>query len=91
MKIVDCIQGSEKWLLARAGIPTASEWDALITPEGKPRTGQGRETYLMQKVAEKVMGYPAQSYGGGAMEQGSILEGEALPWLEKAYRVDADA
>ena len=89
MKIVDCIQGSEKWLMARAGIPTASEWDALITPEGKPRTGQGRETYLMQKVAEKVMGYPAQSYGGGAMEQGSILEGEALPWLEFAKGIKA--
>lgn len=28
------------------------------------------------------MGYPMQSFSGGALEQGSILEGEALPWYE---------
>ena len=30
---------------------------------------------------------PAQSFSGGPMEQGSILEGEALPWLEFAHGV----
>ena len=84
MKIIDCIQGSEKWLLARAGKPTASEFDNLITPLGKPTTGQGRQSYLLKKVAERAMGYPLQTFAGGALEQGSILEGEALPWLEFA-------
>jgi hypothetical protein len=28
------------------------------------------------------MGYPAQSFSGGVLEQGSILEGEAIPWYE---------
>ena len=85
MIIYDCKQGTEAWLLKRCGLPTASEFDALISPEMKPRTGQGRTTYLLSKVAEKVMGYPAQSFSGGAMEQGSILEGEALPFYEFTF------
>ena len=82
MKVVDCQQGTEKWLLARCGLPTASEFDSLLTPLLKPRTGEGRQTYLLTKLAEKVMGYPAQTFSGGPMEQGSILEGEAVPWYE---------
>ena len=87
MIVHDCAQGSTEWFLLRAGKPTASEFDSLITPLRKPRTGEGRETYLLTKVAEKCMGMPAQSYSGGPMEQGSILEGEALPWLEFAHGV----
>lgn len=80
MKVIDCKQGSTAWLQARCGIPTASEFDNLISPEWKTRAGQTPESYMLKKVAETVMGYPLQSFGGGAMEQGSLLEGEALPW-----------
>mgnify|MGYP006921371745 FL=1 len=45
-------------------------------------------TYLCRKLAERWTGYPLQSYSGGAMEQGSILEDEAIPWYEATYRVD---
>lgn len=81
MKILDVKQGSEEWLAARAGIVTASELDNLISPTMKVRDGQTPKTYLYTKLAEKWMGYPAQSFGGGVMEQGSILESEALPWF----------
>lgn len=87
MRIIDCKQGSTEWLQARCGIPTASEFDSLITPEWKIRTGQGPETYLLTKLAERIMGYPAQSFGGGAMEQGAILEDEAYPWYEGVFDV----
>ena len=83
-------QGSEAWLLKRAGVPTASEWDAVISPKWKARTGEGRQTYLLSKVAEKLMGYPEQTWGGGAMEQGSILEGEARPWFEFTTGITVD-
>jgi hypothetical protein len=82
MKIVDCEQGTDKWLWARAGKPTASEFDNLITPEWKPRTGQTVETYLYRKLCERAMGFPLQTGGSWAMEQGSIMEHEALPWFE---------
>lgn len=85
MKIINCKQGTTEWLQARCGIPTASEFDSLVTPEWVPRKGQGPETYLLKKAAERIMGYPQQSFGGGAMEQGSLLEGRALPWYQFTY------
>jgi hypothetical protein len=85
VKRIDCKQGSTEWFLARCGLPTASEFHNLITPEGKARTGEMPRTYLLKKVAERVMGYPAQSFGGGEMEQGSLLESEAVPFYEFTF------
>jgi hypothetical protein len=82
MKTISCTQGTPEWLKARAGIPTASEFDNLVTPEWKLRTGQTPETYLYRKLAERCMGVPLQTGGGSwEMGQGSILEGEALPFV----------
>lgn len=86
MKIhTEYAQGSEAWLFARAGIPTASEWDALVSP-GKLeiRTGEMPKTYLAQKAAEKWYG-PLPQKPVFACEQGSILEERARPWYEFTY------
>ena len=45
-------QGSIEWMQARAGIPTASEFDNLVTPKWEVRTGQMPKTYLARKLAE---------------------------------------
>jgi len=68
--------------MARAGIFTASELDNLITPEWKPRTGQTPDTYIYRKVAEHLCCFPLDTGSSWAMEQGVILETEALPWFE---------
>jgi len=86
MKIHEAPQGSQAWLEARAGIPTASEFDSLITPLWKIRTGEGPASYVARKLAEK-WGGPLPSFGGTgatswAMEQGQILESEVIPWYE---------
>lgn len=81
MKIIDVAQGSSEWLEARAGIVTASELDNLISPTMKVRDGETPKTYMHTKIAERWIGALVQSFGGGVMEQGSILEGEALPWF----------
>lgn len=91
MKIIDCAQGSESWLNVRAGVPTASEFDNLVTPEWKERTGQMPETYMYRKLAERLMGKPLISAGSSFFtEQGQILEREALPWFsfETDMRID---
>lgn len=82
MKIHNVEQGSVDWALLRAGIPTASEFDNLITPEGRPRTGEMRQTYLCKKLAEWWTGGPLVEFNTFDMEQGRILESEALPWFE---------
>ncbi len=85
MKIHDLKQGSPEWHKARLGIPTASEFDALISPLGKVRTGEGVETYLHRKLCEHIMGCPQSEGSSFSMENGSILENEARPWLAVSH------
>lgn len=84
MKIISCVQGSAEWLAARRGIPTASEMDALVSPLGKVRTGEGPRSYVFRKVCERLLGFTA---GGSswATEQGTLLESEAVPWFNFTY------
>lgn len=83
-------QGSEAWLFARAGIPTASEWDALVSPvKLEIKTGEGPKTYLAQKVAERWYG-PLPQPPVFAMEQGNLLEDRARPWYEFTFGKTAE-
>jgi len=83
MKIhTEYAQGSLEWLVARSGIPTASEFDQILTPEFKVRTGQMPASYLAKKVAEWWQGGPLPGFTGLDMDFGHILEDEALPWYE---------
>lgn len=81
MKIHDVAQNSVEWMVARSGIVTASELDAIISPLWKPRDGEGRLTYQAEKLAEQWIGGPLPSVQGVFdMEQGKILEDEAKPF-----------
>lgn len=85
MKIHDVQQGSGPWLALRLAIPTASEFDNLITPLWKIKTGEAPKSYLYQKICEKFMGTFADGGSSFAMGQGSILEHEAIPWFSFAH------
>lgn len=82
MKILPFAQGSVEWMQARAGIPTASEFDNLISSTWKIRTGETPKSYLAAKLAEAWLGGPLVGFNSFDMDQGRILEEEALPWLE---------
>lgn len=88
MKILECEQGSGEWLKARLGILTASTLDALVTPEGKLRTGQGPETYLYRKLCERLLGFSTEFSGSYDMEQGQVLEREARGWYAFERNLD---
>jgi exodeoxyribonuclease (lambda-induced) len=80
MKIHQCEQGSLDWLNLRAGVVTASEADALVSPTGKVRDSAGVTTYLHRKLTEKWTDSPLpQLQGIFDMEQGAILEFQAKP------------
>lgn len=84
MKILNVQQQSVEWLTARAGVVTASEIDALISPLWEIRKGKGVTTYLAQKLAERWVGGPIATAMTLQMEDGKILEEEAIP----AYSFD---
>ena len=73
MKIHNVQQGSVDWSILRAGKVTASELDALVSPLGKVRTGEGPKTYLHKKVAEAWLGGPLPSLNVWDLEQGKIF------------------
>lgn len=89
MKIIDCIQHSDKWLEARAGLPTASELHNLLTPAFKEKDGETPITYLAQKLAEKWIGGPLLDFCSFATDFGNIIEKEAAPWYEFTQDVDS--
>lgn len=88
-------QGSPEWMKLRAGIPTASELDALVSPTGKVRTGDTPRTYVYRKIAERYsvangLGLLNDNGSSFAMDQGSILEAEARPGLALELGLNID-
>lgn len=81
-------QGSEAWHNARAGVVTASELHLVLTNSGDFRSGDGPHSYLCRKLAERWLGKPIDTGSSFAMEQGSILETEAIPWFELRFNAD---
>lgn len=76
MIILDIQQGTTEWYEARAGIPTASAFDRLITPTGKPSSQA--DAYYYQLLAEYATGETDEdSYSGFWMDRGKELEPEA--------------
>lgn len=88
MKTYDFEQYSPQWWTARLGIPTASAFSQIMTPKFAPRDGQMPETYMYEKLAEKVMGFAQDQGGSFASNQGAILEGEAMPFLAFTQGLD---
>lgn len=86
MRISPHAQQSVEWMQARAGIPTASEFDNLVSPTGEVRTGKMPETYLYMKLAEWWVGGPIASLNVFDVEQGRILEEEAIPGYELEFK-----
>ena len=75
MKIIDCEQNSKEWHTARCGIPTASNFDKIITTKGEP--SKQRIKYLYQLAGEAITGIAEETYQNGAMQRGIEMEDEA--------------
>ena len=87
MRILDVVQGSEAWLHARLGIPTASQADKILTP-ARLKPSSSAASYRTQLLAEWVQGYPIDWSGQSQfMERGTDLEPEA----RAAYELETDA
>lgn len=86
MRVHNCIQGTTEWLQARSGIPTASEFDNIVTPTGKISKSQDPYTYAL--IAERIMGRPRVEAVSSWMKRGSIMETEAAAFYE--FQRDCD-
>ena len=80
MQIIQCEQGSNKWLLARLGRPTASRFGDIVTTTGKPSKAAARDKYLWQLVGERLTGRTTEHFESDAMRRGTALEPIARDW-----------
>lgn len=76
----DVEQGSPAWIGLRLGLPTASCFDRIITPTGKPSTQA--DAYANTLIAEWLTGIPGGVEANGWMQRGTDMEPEACAWYE---------
>jgi hypothetical protein len=76
MKILTMPQGSDSWLRARMGIPTASEFDSILTPKKLGRSASS-EKYAARLLAEWTIGHPIITDASQFMERGKEQEPQA--------------
>lgn len=86
MILHDVVQGSTRWLEVRAGIPTASAFDRIVTPKGRPSTQAAK--YMHTLLAERLMGHPVLQVQTHWMGRGQQLEGEAVLYYENMRELD---
>lgn len=77
MNIHECEQGSEEWFRARMGIPTASEFDAIMTSGRGKAPSETRLTYLRKLAGEILTGDPMDVATSRYLERGKLFEDEA--------------
>lgn len=88
MKIHDVAQGTTAWNQLRAGIPTASMFDSIITPGGKKSDAQDR--YMQHLIAERIRGRYIDGFKSKYMELGNAHESRAIASYELAHDCDTE-
>lgn len=67
-------QGSEEWLQARCGVPTASTISAMLTPTGKIADNQTSRIMIAELASERLTGRPAEPIWSRDIERGHLDE-----------------
>lgn len=75
MIVIDCVQGSEEWKAVRVGVPSASNFDKIVTTKGEP--SKQAQKYMYQLAGERVSGIREEGFQNDAMKRGVELEAEA--------------
>src|SRR5262245_25267747 len=77
----DIEQNTPEWYAARLAIPTASEFDRIITPIKLDKSTQAT-AYRYRLLAEFVTGRPHKSYTNDTIERGKMDEAQARNYYE---------
>lgn len=77
LQIFNCEQGTPEWYAARAGIPTASEFDTVMAKGRGGGDSKTRRTYMLKLIGERLTHEPMENYSNVHMERGKAMEAEA--------------
>lgn len=81
--------GSIEWMVARLGLPTASQFDRILTPKTR-KPSAGRFKYRAELLAEWLLGQPVDWGTSNVMERGTELEDEARRFYAMERDVDVE-
>lgn len=90
MRIVECTQGSDIWWEARRGLPTASEFDRILTPV-KHQSSAAQDGYINQLIGDAKCLLPnwfSDRPVTKDMEHGTNSEPQARAWLEMELGIE---
>lgn len=90
MEIINCDQGTETWLRARAGIATASEFGSILTKGRGGACSKVRRTYMLKLAGERLTGEPMETVSTLHMERGKWMESEARDFYALLHGVDPE-
>jgi hypothetical protein len=74
---IECDQGSREWHLARAGMPTASEFSTIMAKGKGGGESVTRRKYMLTLIGERMTGEVVDGYSNHHMERGKVMEAEA--------------
>lgn len=77
MQIFECEQGSDEWVQARLGIPTASQFATVLASGKGGGESVTRKAYLYKLAGEIITGEPMDNYTNAYMDRGHEQEPEA--------------
>ena len=78
-------QQTAEWFAERCGIPSASNFDKIITTSGEP--SKSRLKYMYQLAGERIIGIREEGFLNDAMKRGVEMESEARYLYEMLYDV----
>ena len=88
MIINNCEQGSQEWFKAKAGVPSASNFDKIVDSKGNP--SKQAKKYMYQLAGEKITGIREETYQNASMLRGVEMEAEARKAFEYVYGTKVD-
>lgn len=88
LQIFNCDQGTPEWYQARAGIPTASEFDTVLAKGRGGGESKTRRTYMLKLIGERLTREPMWSYSNEHMERGKAMESEARDLYQMIAEVE---
>jgi hypothetical protein len=86
---LDLEQGSPEWFNARLGIPTASQFDRIITNKTMKLSEQSTK-YAHQLIAEAWLGIALDAASSGFMQRGVEMEESAVSFYELKRDTDTE-
>jgi hypothetical protein len=90
LQIFNCLQGTPEWYAARAGIPTASEFDTVMAKGRGGGDSKTRRTYMLKLIGERLTKEPMWSYTNEHMERGKAMEDEARDLYQMIAEVECE-